>query len=160
AAICSTVQRSGYSLGALVIDAALFVPQSRPRLFFVCVQKDLQIPPACLRHTPNALWHRRVKAAYSKLSARIKVDWLWWDLPTPPARTSSLADIIEENPTDVQWYSPEERRRLIRQMSEINRNKLQEAKRDGQRRIGGVYRRMREDESGLRVQRAEIRFDD
>ena len=32
-AICKTFADAGYRYGALVINAALFVPQSRPRLF-------------------------------------------------------------------------------------------------------------------------------
>ena len=37
AAICSTFEQADYTFGALVIDAALFVPQSRPRLFIIGV---------------------------------------------------------------------------------------------------------------------------
>ena len=45
-------------------------------------------------------------------------------------------------------------------MSPINRRKVENAKRVGGRRVGGVYKRTREDENGKRAQRAEVRFDD
>ena len=45
-------------------------------------------------------------------------------------------------------------------MSDINREKLDEAKCSGRRMIGTVYKRTRLDEFGRKVQRAEIRFDD
>jgi DNA (cytosine-5)-methyltransferase 1 len=45
-------------------------------------------------------------------------------------------------------------------MSDLNRAKLQQAKRERRRVVGGLYRRTRRDEYGRRVQRAEIRFDD
>ena len=41
-AICRTFAEAGYRYGALVIDAALFVPQSRPRLFVIGVREDVQ----------------------------------------------------------------------------------------------------------------------
>jgi site-specific DNA-cytosine methylase len=41
AAICSTFERAGYVFGAVVIDAALFVPHSRPRLFMIGVRGDV-----------------------------------------------------------------------------------------------------------------------
>src|ERR1700730_5088446 len=44
AAICSSFEHSNYAFGAVVIDAALFVPQSRPRLFILGVRNDLAIP--------------------------------------------------------------------------------------------------------------------
>ena len=33
ASICRVFQQAGYAVGAVVVNAALFVPQSRPRLF-------------------------------------------------------------------------------------------------------------------------------
>ena len=40
AAIAARAASPGYRFGALTIDAAHFVPQSRPRLFFVAVAKQ------------------------------------------------------------------------------------------------------------------------
>jgi DNA (cytosine-5)-methyltransferase 1 len=158
--ICSSVQKSGYRVGALVVDAALFVPQSRPRLFIICVNDEVHIPRSCLTDSPTAVWHARVVRAHAKLPATVKLKWLWWQLPTPPTRTSSFTDVIEENPSDVAWFSKEETARLISKMSDINRAKLENAKHRRRRTIGGVYRRTRQDESGRKIQRAEIRFDD
>jgi DNA (cytosine-5)-methyltransferase 1 len=45
-------------------------------------------------------------------------------------------------------------------MSAINRAKVAEAKRQGRKIVGGVYKRTRPNEKGRKVQRAEIRFDD
>jgi DNA (cytosine-5)-methyltransferase 1 len=159
AAICSSIQKTGYSLGAVVIDAALFVPQSRPRLFIVCARNDMEIPKECVSDQPLSPWHDRVVAAHGNLPAKVRPDWVWWNLPQPPRRTVSFQDVIEKNPPDVRWFSKEETDRLIAKMSEINRQKLEKAKRAGARVVGGLYRRTRQDESGKRVQRAEIRFD-
>ena len=45
-------------------------------------------------------------------------------------------------------------------MSPINVAKVNAAKRAGHRVVGGVYKRTRIDENGVKVQRAEVRFDD
>ena len=46
-AICAALQGLGYSFGALTIDAAHFLPQSRPRVFFVAVRRG-DAPPVWL----------------------------------------------------------------------------------------------------------------
>jgi len=157
--ICSALQTAGYSVGAVIIDAVLFVPQSRPRLFIIAVHKDLEIPANLVAAGPLPLWHNKaLTAAYLKLPATIQADWIWWNLPAPRTRRVTLSDIIEENP-DTAWFTAEETKRLISMMSVINLKKLSKAKRMGRPIVGGVYKRTRKDEEGRKAQRAEIRFD-
>jgi DNA (cytosine-5)-methyltransferase 1 len=158
--ICTAVQQAGYTFGAFVVDASLFVPQSRPRLFIVCVRADLGIPGECVSEAPLSAWHSRVVGPYLALSKKIKDKWVWWKLPLPPRRQTGLSDLIEENPRDVAIYSPEQTRDLISKMSDVNRAKLTKAVRLNRPVIGGLYRRTRIDADGMKVQRAEIRFDD
>jgi len=161
AAICSAFEKSGYRCGAVIIDAALFVPQSRPRLFIIAVRNDAAIPPHLVAQGPSSLWHTRgLKTAYEKLPANPRENWIWWSLPQPPKRNLQFPDIIEDNPSDVSWHTLAETEQLIAMMSEINRAKLEAAKRAGRRMAGAVYKRTRFDENGCKVQRAEIRFDD
>lgn len=161
AAICRTFSSAGYRYGAVVIDAALFVPQSRPRLFMIGVRKDIEVDPILLTPGPIAPFHtRRLISSASLVNGAAKDDWLWWNLPTPPHRNSAFADIIEENPTSVVWHTAAETKRLLSLMSPINLAKVTAAKRANRRMVGGVYRRTRLDERGIKVQRAEVRFDD
>lgn len=46
AAICSALTKSGYSFGAMVLDAVHFVPQSRPRPFIVAMRRELSLSGA------------------------------------------------------------------------------------------------------------------
>ncbi|HVW84522.1 MAG TPA: DNA cytosine methyltransferase [Bryobacteraceae bacterium] len=159
--ICDEVWQAGYSLGAMVIDASRFVPQSRPRLFIVCVHQSVTVPEALILNGPSLPWHTRsLTTAWNRLSAKARQSWIWWNLPAPPERTTVFADLVEDDPRDVTWFSREETRKLLAKMSEINRAKLDAAKRRKRRMIGGLYRRTRHDEYGRKVQRAEIRFDD
>ena len=90
AAICEALSAANYRYGAVVIDAALFVPQSRPRLFIIALKDGLRIPPNLSGTIPSAQWHRRaLLTTYEKLSPNLKEDWIWWKLPTPPSATAS-----------------------------------------------------------------------
>ena len=161
ATICAALCDGGYAVGAVVIDAILFVPQSRPRLFFIAVRQDVRVPAKLISLTPTKPWHTKtLTTAYEKLSDETKNNWIWWNLPLPRSRRQSLTDILEENPTSVTWFSTHETERLLSLMSEVNQAKLVEAKQSGRRIVGGVYKRTRRDEHGRKAQRAEIRFDD
>ena len=46
ASLCSAFVTNGYKVGALVIDASHFVPQSRPRLFVFAVSHHVDLPSA------------------------------------------------------------------------------------------------------------------
>jgi DNA (cytosine-5)-methyltransferase 1 len=161
ATICGGFQQAGYAVGAVVVDAALFVPQSRPRLFVIGVRNDVELPEGLTADGPLSPWHTKtLRTAYEKLAPKTKQAWIWWNLPLPPKRTVSLSDVIEENPTSTSWFSSDETRQLLDMMSTVNRAKVAEAKRQGRQIIGGVYKRTRPNEKGRKVQRAEIRFDD
>lgn len=160
-AICSALRGVGYRYGAVVIDAALFVPQSRPRLFVVAVRKDVALPPGVLRSGPERTWHTRtMERVYNSLPPSTKRNWLWWNLPEPSKRNTRFADLIEDQPTGVDWHSAEETHRLLSMMSPLNLAKVDEAKKTGKRMVGAIYKRTRRDDNGFKVQRAEIRFDD
>lgn len=161
AAIGGALFDAGYRFGALVIDAARFVPQSRPRLFVVAVRRGKEIPSALTWNQPDPLWHpANLVVTYAKLPERLRAEWVWWNLPAPPARKTRFADIIEDDPQGVDWHTVTETKRLLAMMSSLNRKKVEQAKRMGRRMVGGVYKRTRLDGEGNRAQRAEIRFDD
>lgn len=160
-AICDTFTGAGYRHGALVIDAALFVPQSRPRLFFVGVREDVAVDAALTSPGPIGPFHTRgLKNAHALISKKAAKQWIWWNLPTPAMRNSTFADLIEENPSSVEWHTEAETKQLLGMMSSINLAKVAAAKRSGRKMVGGVYKRTRFDEDGRKVQRAEVRFDD
>ncbi len=161
AALGSAFQQAGYRFGAVVIDAALFVPQSRPRLFMIGVHADVDVPPDLLSFGASVQWcPRTLRFAFDKLPEAVQENWLWWWLPPPPQSKARFADIIEDTPTSVSWHSPVETERLLSMMDVANRRKVEQARRMGRRMVGTVYKRTRADKTGLKVQRAEIRFDD
>jgi len=159
--LCEALAEAGYRYGAVVIDAKHFVPQSRPRLFFIAVAQDIELPTGLTRMAPDELWHpQALCAAHSRLRGRVKSQWVWWGLERPAKRNSRFADLIEETPTQCRWHSKEETRRLLALMTPLHLAKIEQAKASGERQVGGVYKRTRPDASGVKRQRAEVRFDD
>lgn len=145
---------AGYRVGALEIDAAYFVPQSRPRLFIVAVKKGIQLK-GLTAATPNPSWHRkRLQDVVESLPPTTKKSWIWWKLPMPTNEVQHLVDIIEDEPTSVTWHTHAQTQRLLEMMTAANMAKVMDAKKSDKREVGAIYKRTR-----LGMQRAEIRFD-
>jgi DNA (cytosine-5)-methyltransferase 1 len=155
AAIGSAVATAGYHFGAVVIDAAKFLPHSRPRLFIIA-SRSAEIPRELQLSRPDPAWHTdRVIAARSSLAPQAKRAWVWWKLPSPATGESKLrlADIVESG-SGVKWSPATDTRRILGMMSSVNRRKVEVAQSAGGIQVGAVYRRTR-----TGVQRAEVRFD-
>jgi DNA (cytosine-5)-methyltransferase 1 len=157
--LVSALSKAGYRAGAMVIDAKHFVPQSRPRLFVLAVDESIEIPRTLIDDPtqpwhPDALYH-----AHDGLSDQVKKNWVWWNVPQPPKRTTKLVDVMEREPIDVRWHTNEETAHLLGMMTKAHREKVNLAEQDSLRIkgpiVGSLYRRMRNG-----VQRAEVRFDD
>lgn len=160
AALCSAYSGAGYKFGALVIDAKHFVPQSRQRVFIVGVRSNISLPPEVVSEGPAGPWHPKVlQSAYAGLSKEAQRRWLWWRLPLPDRRQLNFSDLLESNPTSVEWHSEAETSRLLSLMSPVHLKKVEEAKRAKHVKVGCVYKRTRT-EGGKKVQRAEVRFDE
>ena len=158
AAICETIDACGYRLGALIINAAAFVPQSRPRLFLIAVRKDVRVDRTMLSPGPAGPFHP--PALQRALAGAAVEKPLWWNLPAPPSRNIDFAALVEENPSSVSWHSPVQQQRLLAMMSPLNQAKIAAARQAGGRKVGAVYRRTRPLGARGRIQRAEVRFDD
>ena len=157
-AICEALDGLGYKYGAVVVDAELFVPQSRPRLFVIATRGDVHVVGAS--DGPSQPWHTTaLRRSYCALPERLQRNWIWWKMPKPDRREMRFADVIEEAPTSVRWHTKAETRQLLSMMSEVNLAKVKTAQASGVRMVGGVYKRTRF-QQGVKVQRAEVRFDD
>lgn len=158
--LCKAIADEGYWLGALIVDAALFVPQSRPRLFVIAIRQDLPVRGGVQSSEPVAAWHpSRLRDAFNRLDVATRAHWLWFNPPEPPRRNTAFADLIEDEPTGVNWHDAGETACLLAMMSPINRAKVDSASMFGERMIGAIYKRTRM-ENGVKKQRAEVRFDE
>jgi DNA (cytosine-5)-methyltransferase 1 len=156
--LMSALRLEGYRAGAIVADASLFLPHSRPRLFIIGVREDLTIDDSMTACSPQLPFHNAALiSAYKSLPTIDQAKWIWWKLETPSQRITTLADLIEE---DVSWHTPAQTRTLLNMMTPVNLAKVAAAKKMGRTIIGAVYKRTRVANDGTRKQRAEVRFDD
>ena len=161
AEVVSSLTMLDYRVGSLVIDAARFVPQSRPRLFVIAVAAGLRVPDDLLASEVEAPFRTpSLTRAESRLPARVMRNVVQWRLTEPPRHNADLATVVEREPQGVRWHDVAETERLLDMMSPVNRRKVEAARMAGRLMVGGVYRRTRPDENGLGRQRAEVRFDD
>jgi len=144
ASVVEALSEMGYRSGAVVIDAAHFVPQSRERVFLVAVREDIALPPALCADGPQEGWHpaSMVRAVAGEPS------WAWWRAPTPAQRNSVFADLVEEQPSGVAWDLPTKTAHILGLMTPVHRQKVDEAMRSGRRAVGTLYRRTRPNGEG------------
>ena len=83
------LSKRGYNVGAVMLDAVHWVPQSRKRIFVIAVKNGIDISkfseegPCWCHPTPVVNVSKKVQK------------WVWWRLPKPPKRAIDIADIIE-----------------------------------------------------------------
>ena len=153
--IAKAVAGEGYNFGAVVMDAVQFVPQSRPRVFIICIDENQTIPSEviCKRASPS--WHpAKVISAFNSLPKKVKNKWKWWKMPEPTQQLITLDEIIEDEPEGVEWHTKKETQKILSMMSPLNREKVLAAQQVGRLQVGTIYKRTREG-----IQRAEVRFD-
>ncbi len=150
-ALCQALADEGYSFGALEIDAAAFLPQSRPRLFVVATKA-----PGSLMIPQPAVHGRRVCEAYARLPESLKKYWSTSAIKALPSLRPELSSVLD-NDDKVDWHSPEQTDKLLSHLSPLHLERLALAQRGGGA-VGTLYRRTRI-EDGVRVQRSEVRFD-
>jgi len=158
-ALLDLIAGEGYEVGALTIDAADFLPQSRPRLFVVALEPTAaaaapQNPFPCAPFTSATL-----SRSVCGLEALNTASWKWWYLPKPPIRNINLINVLEPDEAISKWHSTEQTSRLVQLMDARSSDKLKSLTVSQDRKVATVFRRMRPDGAGGKVQRAEIRDD-
>ncbi|MDR2612905.1 MAG: DNA cytosine methyltransferase [Deltaproteobacteria bacterium] len=134
----SALAEAGYRSGAVVVDAARFLPQSRPRVFVIAVREGVALPPGLVSGGPCWLHSRAAAALGAELPG-----WIWWSAPEPgesPPRLEDLLDLsLPCDRTDVLSLVPPRHRAALDSLGDA---------------VATGYRRVREG-----GQRLELRFD-
>ena len=83
------LSKRGYKVGAVMLDAANWLPQSRKRIFMIGVQRDV-----CIRNlTSNgATWCHPDPVV--KVAGMV-TDWVWWNIPAPMVKKSKLDELVD-----------------------------------------------------------------
>lgn len=150
------LNRLGYAVDAVIVDASHFVPQSRPRLFVIgsyepqllMVKERVKIPSFFeSEHRPSAL------AKFILQNG--DVFWKVRELPNLPREKHKLDSILESLPDESSaWWSKERAEYLMSQMSEKH-SQIATKMIDGTKQsTGTIFRRVRNGKS-----MAELRVD-
>ena len=150
----------GYLVDPFVLDAALFVPQSRPRVFIVGLStafdwSDL-IDEASRGDRLFADVPDRGDALLDRLLCRtaLSTGWTFVPRPTPSATAWGLADAIDPFQEDADWWDADRVADHLRAMQAPSRSRVDAVCDSGEEVVGTAYRRTR-----LGRTRLEVRFD-
>ena len=112
AAIAAALATADYRLVAAVINASHFVPQSRPRVFFVAVRAGETIPNSLVAEAPQAIWHpAALVEACAGMTPEAKRNW------------SMVAD-RRARPATLGVLGPCRKRARGRRMAQRSRDKI------------------------------------
>ena len=138
------LNRLGYAVDAMIIDASHFVPQSRVRLFVVGVlengRRSWRIADTLM------FWESpvRPKALAKFIYLHPEIVWNIRDTVPLPDIASSFPDVLEDLPWDSPlWWNPKRQEYLISQMSEKHSNQLRKMRAGKHWSYGTVFRRVR-----------------
>jgi DNA (cytosine-5)-methyltransferase 1 len=149
------LNRLGYAVDPMIIDAVRFLPQSRVRLFVVgSLQNGYGLWK--VQETPSFYESDiRPKPIADFIFNHPEIVWNIRTLPALPAASSALSDILEDLPeTSTFWWNEARRTYLINQMSEKHAAQLKKMMAGKKWSYGTVFRRIRKGRS-----MAELRND-
>lgn len=151
---CLALNELGYAVDAFIVDAALFVPQSRQRLFLIGKQEKGK--KARVAETPSFYESQcRPTALADFILWHPEIHWSLRNLPTIPATKTALADILDDVPANsAYWWNRERAEYLLGQMSERHRAVADKMIAGNRTAYGTVFRRVRNGRS-----MAELRTD-
>lgn len=147
------LKERGYIVGAVIGDARLFLPHSRPRAFVIAVSREVPLHDL-VQIGPSAPFQSDIliRAARAVRDA----EWAWWAIPSPSSSVPTFADLCDFTAECDDASKTAELRGML---SPHNRRKLEAAIAKGERLVGTGYRRTRPNARGRKVQRLELRFD-
>ncbi len=161
-----TINALGYVVDVIELDAAYFTPQSRPRVFLFGLQQEYADSLMCLKNEPSNGMHwwqffaknpqLRTERIKKVIRANPNLQWGLFNIPPPPTRNTTLADVLE---TDLPaysslWWDEQRKNHLYEQMFERHQTILHGMQQAAAYSYGTIFRRMRD---GL--SRAELRTD-
>ncbi len=143
-ALHEALRERGYTVGAVMLDAVNWVPQSRPRVFVIGVNEEIECSDY-KAEGPNWAHSKALRNIASKAK-----DWVWWRLPEPSDREQGIESIIDFSLPFDDEVTVSHHLSLI---PERHKLKLDQAIKEGKRVFPG-YKRIRNGKQVL-----EIRFD-
>lgn len=151
----TVLNKLGYKVDLMLVNAAHFVPQSRVRLFIVGA-KDVS-PHSILEQ--KSILDQETEARPDKIVKFIKanssIDWHLSTLPRLPEHATNLETIID---LEASWWEKARSIYLFNQMHDHHKSKVSFLLNQQKWTYGTAFRRMRV-RNGIKQSTAEVRFD-
>ena len=131
--LMTALASAGYRIGALIMDARAFLPQSRPRMIIVAVRHDAAVPKGLVSPKPLAHWHNAALVkAVGRLPATVAKRWTWWRIPLPPAHRLQLSDLLDPAGGEEQKWLPSRKvAEMLAQVADRDAVRLEASRRVG-----------------------------
>jgi len=133
----------GYRVGAMLLDAARWLPQSRPRVFVIAIDARVKIPESMLGRGPNWAHPSSICRVTSPLNG-----WVWWHLPAPEEPTTTLSDMVDFT---LPCHDDATSAKNLAMIPSVHMHRLEAS----ELRVAPGYKRIRHGKQVL-----ELRFDD
>jgi DNA (cytosine-5)-methyltransferase 1 len=150
------LNKLGYHVDALLLDAANFVPQSRQRLFVIGI-RDLHNNIRSSTVNSHQFYESNVrpKALADFVLLHPEVEWRLRKLPNQPVRSISFEDVVEDiDEGSQEWWTKSRVDYLLNQMSAKHLKIVREMTERAYYSYGTIFRRVRKGKS-----MAELRTD-
>lgn len=157
--VLDELNRLGYRVDLLRINAAHFVPQSRVRIFIVGVHKTLVNSFAqndLLQEYNLRSTDARPKKILDYINRHQDIDWYFHRLPNLPTRVVNIAEVIDDT---AEWWPKERTQYLYDQLHEHQRKIVDDTIGGSTYRYFAAFRRMRV-RDGRSQSTVELRMDD
>ncbi len=156
----------GYAIDAFTLDAKYFVPQSRPRVFVVGIDRDLEAPGA-IRANATDWFGEGFDRAIDRADASIRPrrilpllrsidpppELIAFHIPKPIATIPPLVDLIDLD-LDQKWWDEAQVQKHYLMMNDKHCAIVDRMIAAGESFVGTIFRRKRGGST-----RAEVRFD-
>lgn len=134
----------GYRVGAVVMDASYWVPQSRKRVFVIAVEQDFPIEAF---ESPLPTWCH--PESIVRVSRGLE-HWVWWALPKPKLTRPDVESIVDFS---APCHEPEKTEALLNIIPPRHKRNMELLSRIGAK-VFPAYKRRRNGKMVL-----ELRFD-
>jgi DNA (cytosine-5)-methyltransferase 1 len=150
AAVMTALVSAGYRIGAIMIDAKDFLPQSRERLAIVAVRNDVAVPEGLASEKPSDHWHTAaLRRAVSRLPGEVVRHWHWWTMPSPTAHGLVLGDMIDApGGTNLRWLASAKVDEMMGKLVGHGPARLAKAKTAGKLMYGTIQGTKKEEADG------------
>lgn len=138
AAVIRSMNELGYWVDILSVDARLFLPQSRPRLFLVALDREINSAAVDFDTLARPKWLSDFIARYPGLRLQTAA------LRPLPSQSGSLSDIVDRGSiANTSWWDEDRLEKFIRELSDSHTVRLNSLKSMKRSAWVAAYRRTR-----------------